>query len=109
LSIDRLDAHAAFPKILLRDIGSEAKIRPIGGDNVRQRTRLAHQVAALDQPGDGLADLIGQKFLRKLANNLPKALSGAYRDGERRIELAMKEELPMFGIKADDVVRQRID
>src|SRR5262249_61763147 len=91
------------------DCGSETEIRPIGGNDVCRRTRLADQVAALDQPGDCLADLIGREFLRKLTNNLPEALSRAYRDCERGVELAMKEELPVFGIEANDTIGQGID
>src|SRR4029077_10356980 len=62
LHVDRLDAHTAFAEILLRDIRRKTKIRPIGGSYVCRRTRLADQVAALDQPVDRLADLVGREF-----------------------------------------------
>ena len=90
-------------------IGSEAEICPISSSRIRCSACLADQVAALDQSANGLPDLIGREFSGKFTDNPPKTLSGAYRYSERRIELAMKEELPMLGIEANDVIWQSID
>ena len=55
-------------------------------------------------------DFVGRKILLQLANELPKALSAlSYRGGERAIELAVKQELPVLGIEAHDIGWQHID
>jgi hypothetical protein len=49
-------------------------------------------------------DIVGRKILLQLANELPKAPSSlCYRSGECTIELAVKQELPVLGIKAHDI------
>ena len=49
-------------------------------------------------------DFVGWKILLQVTNELPKALSTlSYRGGERTIELAVKQELPVLGIKAHDI------
>src|ERR1700678_607905 len=49
-------------------------------------------------------------MLLQIANELPKALSTLrYRGDEGAIELAMKQELPIVGIEANDIGRQHID
>src|ERR1700733_11244204 len=55
-------------------------------------------------------DLFGREILLQVTNELlkgPSALS--YRMRERTIEFPMKQELPVLGIKADDIGRQHID
>src|ERR1700722_2419117 len=55
-------------------------------------------------------DLIGRKVLLEVTNELLKApptLSD--RIGERAIEFAVQQELPVLGIEAHDVRRQHID
>ena len=55
-------------------------------------------------------DFVGWKILLQVANELPKAPSTlSYRVGERTIELAVKQELPVLGIEAHDIGRQHID
>ena len=55
-------------------------------------------------------DFVGWKILLQITNELPKALSTLrYRGGEGAIELAMKQELPIVGIEANDIGRQHID
>jgi hypothetical protein len=55
-------------------------------------------------------DLVGWKIPFQLANQLPNALSIlSYRGGERAIEFAVKQELPVLGIEAHDIGGQRID
>ncbi len=55
-------------------------------------------------------DLVGWKVLLEVTNELLKAPSAlSYRVGERTIEFAVKQELPVLGIEAHDVRRQHID
>jgi hypothetical protein len=55
-------------------------------------------------------DFVGRKILLQVTNELLKAPSTlSYRIGERAIEFAMKQELPILGIEAHDVGWQHID
>src|SRR5271165_2028204 len=55
-------------------------------------------------------DFVGRKIRLQLANELPKTFSAlSYRGGERTIELAVKQKLPVLRIKAHDIGRQHID
>ena len=55
-------------------------------------------------------DFVGWKILLQVANELPKAPSTlSDRGGERTIELAVEQELPVLGIEAHDIGRQHID
>src|SRR5882757_10827765 len=54
-------------------------------------------------------DLFGRKILLEVMNELPKAPSTlSDRIGERTIEFAVKQKLPVFGIEAHDIRRQHI-
>ena len=55
-------------------------------------------------------DLVGRKILLKVTNELLKAPSAlSYRMRERTIKFAVKQKLPVLGIKADDIGGQHID
>jgi hypothetical protein len=55
-------------------------------------------------------DLVGWKILLQVTNELPNApRTLSYRGGERTIEFAVKQELPVLGIEAHDIGRQHID
>src|SRR5271155_4826534 len=55
-------------------------------------------------------DFVGRKIGLQLANELPKTFSAlSYRGGERTIELAVKQKLPVLRIEAHDTGRQHID
>ncbi len=104
-----MNPHATIFEILLRDIGWQPKARPIAGYGANGKTRCRDHIAAFHQPLDGFLDLVGRKILPERANQLRKALSAlSYRGRERAIELAVKEELPVLGIEADNVGGQHI-
>src|SRR5215831_4346458 len=55
-------------------------------------------------------DFVGRKIWLQFANELPKTFSAlSYRGGERTIELAVKQKLPVLRIEAHDIGRQHID
>ncbi len=110
LHIDRLNAHPTISEILLRDPRRQAEARPVAGHGAGGSGRCRNDIAAFDQPLEGFFDLVGRKLPSQIANELRKALS-AFSDGggERAIKLAVKEELPVLGIEADDIGRQHID
>src|SRR5271166_3136092 len=55
-------------------------------------------------------DFVGRKIRLQLANELPKTFSAlSYRGGERTIELAVQQKLPVLRIEAHDIGRQHID
>src|SRR5580693_9562564 len=55
-------------------------------------------------------DFVRRKIPLQVTNELPEAPSTlSYRGGERAIELAVKQELPVLGIEADGVGGQHVD
>ena len=109
LHVDGFDEDTAVLEVLLRYVGRQAEACPIAGDRPIGGLRPRHDIAPLDQPLEGFLDLVGRIFPSQLANEFRSTLS-AFADGlgKRAIELAMKEEFPVLGIKADDIGRQHI-
>jgi hypothetical protein len=94
----------------LRDLGRQAEARPTCGHDAGGSARCRKDITAVDQPLQGLADLLGGKIPLQLANELPNALSAfAYRRRERTVEFAVQKELPVLGIKTHHIWRQNID
>ena len=109
LHVDRSNAHTTFFEISLCSIRQQAQARPIGGSGFYRRARFRDDEAAVDQALQGFLDLVGRKILLQFAEDLRKTLSTlAYCGGERAIELAMKKELPVFGIEAHHFPWQHI-
>ena len=67
-------------------------------------------MSALEQPLQGCFDLVPWKILRQLANKLPTAPTiFPYCRRQRTKDVAVKKELPVFRVEADDIGRQHID
>ena len=110
LHVDRFDAHPTTSEILLGDSRWQAEARPVAGHCAGGSGRGWDDIAALNQPLEGLFDLIGRKIPPQIASEFGKAFSTlCYGGGKRAIKLAVQEELPVLGIEAYDVGRQHID
>ena len=109
LGVDRLNAHLALLQIFRRHLQRNAQRRPIAGGGVDGRLPFRHDVAAVDQPPDGLVDHVGRKFLCQLADDLAKAFSRSDSIGDDAKQLAMQKEFAVFGIEAHRIGRQHID
>ena len=104
-----MNAHTTFLEVSLRIVRQQAEARPVGVRMIRRRARCRDDEAAVGEPLQGFADLIGGKILPQLANELRNTLAGAERGRERTIERAVKKELPVLGIEAHHIGRQHVD
>ena len=109
LGIDRLNAHLAFLQIFRRHLQRNAQRRPIAGGGVDGRLPFRQDVAAVDQPLDGLVDYVGRKFFCQLADDLAKAFSRSDSVGGDAKQFAVQKEFAVFGIEAHRIGRQHID
>jgi hypothetical protein len=103
---ERLDADAAIPKVLLRDLGRHPEASPIAGYGGSGSWRSWNDVAALNHPVDSFLDFVQRKKWLKVGDKFAKTSSASsYGRRESAIKLSMKEELPVLGIEAYDVGR----
>ena len=105
-----MNADAAGLEAFLRGWRRNAEARPVGGDDTRGGGRTREQIAAFEQPCQGLANLVLRKTSPQSPNEFadgPVAISDGGR--QRTIELAVEEELAVLRIEADGIGRQQVD
>ena len=100
--------HANFPEVLRGGFGLEPEASPIGRCRIVGRAR-GHDEAAIEQAFESFVDLYGREFTGKRADDGFSTFPCANPRGKRAVELAVKKDLPILRIEADDIGRQDID
>ena len=108
LRVDRLHANPRLAQIARGHLLRQAERRPIGIGRPAA-SRVAHDIAALQQPVQRRVDLIEREIGLQGAHDLAKPHLGGDRVGDGAVERAVQEELPVLGIETQDIWRQRVD
>ena len=107
--IDRANACTKTLEVFFSGLRWQPEASPIGRACTSAGARCRKDEPPLEQPPQCFLDLRFREVSFQLAHEFPKARASRYFLRQCAVEFAVKKELPVLGIEADDVGRKRID